>query len=115
MMSMMFMSGIAACCLYGLFHLWYGGRGKPLTADEVEHYMQILDGLTADKEGRHLLGSLRALALADDGDEFVMQNLVRHRAKALYPPGYDFDHAASAAIRQPAGLRGQAQRQLHRA
>ena len=49
MMSMMLMSGIAACCLYILFHLWYGGRGKPMTADEVEHYMQILDGLTADK------------------------------------------------------------------
>ena len=63
MMSNMLMVGLAACGLYLLFHLWYGGRGKPLTADEVEHYMQILDGLTADKEGRHLLGSLRAVAL----------------------------------------------------
>lgn len=100
MMSNMLMIGLAACGLYGLFHLWYGGRGKPLTAAEVEHYMQILDGLTADKEGRHLLDSLRALALADDGEEFVMQNLVRHRAKALYPPGYDFGDDPRAADRR---------------
>ena len=81
MMSNMLMIGLAACCLYVLFHLWYGGRGKPMTADEVEHYMRILDSLAADKESRQLLGSLRALALADDGEGFVMQNLVRYRSR----------------------------------
>ncbi len=100
MMSNMLMIGLAACCLYVLFHLWYGGRGKPMTADEVEHYMRILDSLAADKESRQLLGSLRALALADDGEGFVMQNLVRYRAKALYPPGYDFDDDPRAADRR---------------
>ena len=99
-MSNMLMIGLAACCLYVLFHLWYGGRGKPLTADEVEHYMQILDSLAADKESRQLLGSLRALALADDGEEFVMQNLACYRAKALYPPGYDFGDDPRAADRR---------------
>ena len=40
------------------------------------------------------------MALADDGDEFIMQNLVRHRAKALYPPGYDFGDDPRAADRR---------------
>ena len=33
---------------------------------------------------------VRELLANDDGKEFVMQNLVRYRPKALYPPGYTY-------------------------
>jgi hypothetical protein len=46
-----------------------------------------------------LLMSLRDVAEVDDGREFVMVNLIRYRAKAVYPPGWDYGddpHAADA-------------------
>ena len=36
----------------------------------------------------------------DDGKDFVMQNLVRYRPKALYPPGYDYGDDPRAADRR---------------
>jgi hypothetical protein len=43
---------------------------------------------------------LRSLVASDDGKEFVMQNLVRYRPKALYPPGYDYGDDPRAADRR---------------
>ena len=58
--------------LYCGFLFWYGGRGKPL----------------------------RALMLADDGREFVMQNMARYRAMAIYPPESPYDDDPRAADRR---------------
>ncbi len=90
--------------LYLLFWTWYGGRAKPLTPREVDGYIQEL-GRRA--QGHHdaehlqaLLDQVRALLASDDGNEFVMLNLVRYRAKAKYPPGYNFSDDARAADRR---------------
>jgi hypothetical protein len=40
------------------------------------------------------------LLAKDDGQEFVMQNLVRYRPKALYPAGYSYSDDARAADRR---------------
>jgi hypothetical protein len=90
---------IALLALYLLFLVWYGGSGKPLTQAEVDRF---LDALGPAAEGAHsgARDEIRALAAGDDGKEFVMQNLVRYRAKALYPPGYDYDDDPRAADRR---------------
>ncbi len=83
-------SGLALglLALYGLFWWWYGGRQKPLTATETEQLMAQLRATVIghDPEQEHLLQSVAQAVAKDDGREFVMVNLVRHRAKALYPP-----------------------------
>ena len=76
---------------YGAFLFWYGGRGRPLGADEQQHYLTKLAGYCRTSQDRAVLEQVRELVANDDGRGFVMQNLVRYRAKAQYPPGYDFD------------------------
>jgi hypothetical protein len=86
--------------LYGVFHFWYGGRGKPMSPAEVEGFMRKISARLAGDHSRTALEELRQLAASDDGQEFVMQNLVRYRAKALYPPGYDLGDDPRAADRR---------------
>lgn len=81
---------VATIALYGLFIAWYGGRGKALTRDETERFLAELGARAKDDASRAALDAVRALVERDDGREFVMQNLVRHRAKAAYPPGSAF-------------------------
>jgi len=82
---------------YGLFLLWYGGNGKPMRAAEIDDFMRELGSLTLDEA---VLQELRSLIASDDGKEFVMQNLVRYRPKALYPPGYAYGDDPRAADRR---------------
>ena len=81
-----------------VFLLWYGGRGKPLTEFEITHYFAAL---TASGSGEHdaaAIDQIKRLVANDDGHEFVMQNLVRYRARALYPPGNEaYGHDPRAA------------------
>ena len=81
---------VATIALYALFLAWYGGRGKALTRDETERFLAELGARANDDASRAALDAVRALVERDDGREFVMQNLVRHRAKAAYPPGSGF-------------------------
>jgi len=81
---------VATIALYALFLAWYGGRGKALTRDETERFLAELGARANDDASRAALDAVRALVERDDGREFVMQNLVRHRAKAEYPPGSGF-------------------------
>ena len=83
--------------VYGLFLLWYGGHGKPMTQSEIDHFMKEVGALVQDDA---VLQELRSLVANDDGKEFVMQNLVRYRPKALYPPGYDYGDDPRAADRR---------------
>lgn len=91
---------IAAGCvaLYGLFLYWYGGQGKALSATDLAQCHKQLQELTQDQSA---IDEVMQLLAGDDGREFVMQNLARYRAKALYPPDYPagqtFDDSARAA------------------
>ncbi len=86
---------VLVCCslTYLLFLLWYGGRGRPMSAAEVD---SLLERVRRNAEasgtpfGPDLLLSLREVAGDDDGREFVMVNLIRYREKAAYPPGWEY-------------------------
>jgi hypothetical protein len=95
---------VLVCCslLYVVFLIWYGGRGSPMSAAEVDKLLETVRrnaeaaGAPFDPE---LLPALREVAKDDDGREFVMVNLIRYRTKAAYPPGWyygDDPHAADA-------------------
>ena len=91
---------LAVAALYGAFLLWYGGRGKPLSAAEIESGLRQLAGRNQDPHGQALLQDVRDLLANDDGREFVMQNLVRYRPRALYPPGHAYGDDPRAADRR---------------
>jgi hypothetical protein len=71
--------------LFVLFWVWYGGSGKPLTEQEITEGLQAL---RANNDDAEKIAEVEQLLRKDDGKEFVMQNLVRYRPKALYPPTY---------------------------
>ncbi len=86
--------------LYVAFLLWYGGRGKPMSRDEVERLLAPLRAGARDDSGRSHLAEVERLVARDDGREFVMHNVIRYRKKALYPPGYEYGESAPAADRR---------------
>jgi hypothetical protein len=87
-------SVLVSCSLaYLLFLLWYVGRGRPMSAGEVDSLLERVQRNAAASGtpfGPHLLSSLREVARDDDGREFVMVNLIRYREKAAYPPGWEY-------------------------
>ena len=90
----------ALIAFYALFLAWYGGRTRPLTPAEIARFEREFASLSRGADGQAELQALRELVARDDGREFVMHNLVRYRARALYPPGYDFDDDPRAADRR---------------
>jgi len=96
-MSIAMLIGLALAALYLLFLVWYGGRGSPLTQAEIDRALGQLEGGSTHKADPESLGQLRRVLSNDDGREFVMHNLVRWRAKALYPPGSPYGDDVRAA------------------
>jgi hypothetical protein len=89
--------GLALAALYLLFLVWYGGRGSPLTQAEIDQALGQLEGGSTHKADPASLFQLRTVLSNDDGREFVMNNLVRWRARALYPPGSPYGDDVRAA------------------
>jgi hypothetical protein len=96
-MSSLLFIALPLLALYALFLIWYGGKGKPLTPVEIEGFMRQLQAQVQDQDMQTAMDEMQDLLNRDDGHEFVMQNLVRYRAKALYPPGYDLGDDPRAA------------------
>lgn len=94
----------AVALLYAVFLVWWGGRGKPLSAAEIDTKLQALAARAQDSGGEATVDDLRQLCAQDDGREFVMHNLVRYRPKALYPPGLPYTDDPRAADRRYARL-----------
>jgi len=76
--------------IYLAFWLWYGGNGKPMSKEAIEEGLRTLQATDPSEHGQSTVQHVRELLANDDGKEFVMQNLVRYRPKALYPPGYTY-------------------------
>jgi hypothetical protein len=91
---------LALAATYLLFLAWYGGNGKPMTRAEVERFDSEFAALCAAPDRQDELDAIRALVAGDDGKEFVMHNLVRYRARARYPEGYDYGDDPRAADRR---------------
>jgi hypothetical protein len=87
--------------LYGVFLFWYGGRGKPLSPEEVQGFLEEMRREAGSREQAEseplLFNSSRESAGSDDGREFYMVNLMKFREKALYPDGSDFRDDPMAA------------------
>jgi len=96
-MSSTLIIALPLLALYVAFLLWYGGRGKPLSEAEIVQFERELGALGSDAQGHSTSELVRRLAAKDDGREFVMHNLVRYRAKALYPSGHSYGDSARAA------------------
>lgn len=73
--------------LYVAFWLWYGGNGQRMSPEEIEAALNQLQSTNPGHDNASEVEDVRQLLASDDGKEFVMQNLVRYRAKALYPEG----------------------------
>ena len=78
--------------LYLVFWLWYGGNGRPMSTEEIEDALNKLRSTDTAHNNSAEVDDIRQLLASDDGKEFVMQNLVRYRAKALYPEGSTFSN-----------------------
>jgi hypothetical protein len=76
--------------IYIVFVIWYGGNGKPMTQDDKDAALQKLQATDTSEHGQAAVHEVRELLANDDGKEFIMQNLVRYRPKALYPPGHHY-------------------------
>ncbi len=96
-MSSTLIIALPLLALYIAFLLWYGGAGKPLSEAEILQFERELGQLSTDAQGHSASELVRRLAAKDDGREFIMHNLVRYRAKALYPPGHAYGDSARAA------------------
>lgn len=76
--------------VYVVLVVWWGGNGKPMTQDEKDAALRALQTTDDSDHTRAAVQEVRELLASDDGKEFVMQNLVRYRPKALYPAGYHY-------------------------
>lgn len=77
--------------IYATFWWWWGGNAKPLSEQEKQALLALLRTPTMTPQRQQEIDELQALLATDDGKAFVMQNLVRYRPKALYPPGYAYN------------------------
>jgi hypothetical protein len=75
--------------LFILFLLWYYGFPRPLTKEEVDRYISIMEKRagSADKEAESVHAAFRRFGLEDDGKQFFMCNLVKYREQAQYADG----------------------------
>ncbi len=89
--------------MYVVFHLWYGGRGKPMSRSEIDQRLKAIQLASShqpqntDLTNGEIFDELRRLAEHDDGNEFYMVNLTCFRDSALYPPGSPFSGSAAEA------------------
>lgn len=85
---------------YALFWWWWGGSGRPLQAEKRDALLNRLVQNSQHHNDADAIESVKQLLASDDGKEFVMVNLVRHRPKAMYPPGSPYGDDAAQADRR---------------
>lgn len=75
--------------IYIAFLIWYIGPRKPLSREEAERYISILEKRSAGKgePDEKITQAFRKFAIEDDGRQFFMCNLVKYREKAEYSDG----------------------------
>ena len=81
--------GAILIVIYILFLLWYYNFPKPLTKEEVERYISILEKRSGDpgKGINSIATAFRKFGDEDDGKQFFMCNLVKYHEKAQYTDG----------------------------
>ncbi len=66
---------------------WYGGSGQPVSPNEAAAYRAELqaNAKSRDRDFSDPIKYMDRLIKDDDGNEFIMVNLIRYREKAQYP------------------------------
>ena len=77
---------ILAGLIYLAFRLWYDGLGKPLTAEEVEHFTRVVRDRAGTGMSTQDIAILRKFMEEDDGREFIMVNLIKFNASPVVHP-----------------------------
>jgi len=70
---------VGVALLYAGFLLWYDGGGGPLTPQEVERYVSILEERGTDPAR---IAELREFLANDSGSDFVMANFIQFADRA---------------------------------
>ncbi len=63
---------------------WYNGGSKPLTSQEIERYIAIIEQQPKNPGGRHDIAALRDFLQKDDGQPFYTVNLYQYHEQAQY-------------------------------
>ena len=77
---------ILAALIYLAFRLWYDGLKKPLSAQEVAHFIVILEQRVADGLESQDIAIVRKFMEQDDGKEFIMVNLIQFNPSPVVHP-----------------------------
>ena len=66
---------------------WYGGSGQPVSPNDAAAYRAELqaNAKSRDRDFSDPIKYMNRLIKDDDGNEFIMVNLIRYREKAQYP------------------------------
>lgn len=75
---------LAIAMVYALFFGWYTSLAGPLSADEVEHYVELLSANGGDPDR---IALWRAFMESDSGDDFAMVNVIELRDEPLQVAG----------------------------
>lgn len=67
---------IAVIGTYAVFFFWYTSLGGPLTADEIEYYMERFETRVPEPSARKI-ANMRRFLEEDTGDDFVMINAIQ--------------------------------------
>jgi hypothetical protein len=75
--------------IYILFLLWYYWSRGPLSREDVERYVSVLEKRAGgpNPATKSATDNVREFALRDDGKQFFMCNLVKYRDKPQYKDG----------------------------
>jgi len=75
---------VLVAVLYGVFSLWYFNWSGPIAASEIESYMAAFHNAEGNEHTD--AQTFRSFLEQDDGDEFVMLNLVQlHAGDVVHP------------------------------
>jgi len=88
---------VVCLLVYGIFHVWWGGKSKPLSSQEVQEGIATLRAVASGPNSLSHLDQVAQLLSLDDGLSFVMFNSVLHRKKAQYPENSGFSDDPRAA------------------
>lgn len=88
---------VVCLVVYGIFHVWWGGKSKPLSPQEVQEGIDTLRAVASGPNSLSHLDEVAQLLSQDDGLSFVMFNSVLYRKKAQYPENSGFSDDPRAA------------------
>jgi hypothetical protein len=91
-----------ALVVYAAFSFWYNNWSGPLTASEIEHYLERMTA-TADEPDPERRAAARAFLEADDGGEFFMLNLIRLHSEPVADPDSGDPQPAQKLLRRYTG------------